>query len=213
MDTTIAEPQTQAVEAKTLTAIEQAKAMTITTNLELARADGFCVALKELEREIVGTFADAKAKAFAAHRAVTAAEAKHLEPVMDARKIVKTKMSSYQDEQEALRRAEERRLEAEARKKAEDEALAAAEAAERSGDTGMAEAIIQAPVEVAPVVLAKATPKTQTQIRKVWTYRVTNEAAVPRSYLMVDHVKLGQQARATQDSIKVPGVEFFQRPA
>jgi hypothetical protein len=204
--------KTDDVDAKAMTAVEQAKAMTISTVLEFAKADGFCVALKNLEKEIIDTFADAKAKAFAAHRAVTAAEAKHLIPVQEARKITKTKMVAFQDAEDARQRAEEKRLEDEARKKAEEAALAAAEAAEKSGDKAQAEAIISAPVEVAPVVLPKSTPKAATVLRKIWTYRVVNENLVPRAYLMLDTTKLGQQARATQDTIKVPGIEFFQKP-
>jgi hypothetical protein len=203
--------QTGAVDAKAMTAVEQARDMVITNNDGLALADAFCVSLKKLEKEIIDTFADAKAKAFAAHRAVTAAETKHLMPVQEARKIIKQKIDAFVSEQERLRQAEERRLQEEARKAAEQAALDAAEAAEKSGDKAQAEAILSAPIEAAPVVLAKATPKLSTVIRKMWTFRVVNPNLVPRAYLMIDESKLVQQARATQDTIKVPGVEFYQK--
>ena len=212
MDNAIAVPETQAVDAKALSSVEKARGMIITTAEDFKGADNFCVGLKELEKEIVSTFKDAKDKAFAAHRAVCAAEAKHLEPIQEARKIVKAKMIEWSDEQEKLRIAEEKRLQAEAKKKAEDDALAAAEAAEKSGDSAGAAEIIAQPVEVQAVVLPKETPKAQTVIRKVWTYRIVNANLVPRTYLTIDEKKLGQQARATQDTIKVPGVEFFQKP-
>ena len=210
--------ETQIVDSKSRYAVEQARNMTISTVLEFAKADGFCIALKQLEKEIVDTFADAKAKAFAAHRAVTAAEAKHLLPVQEARKITKGKMSAFQDAEEKKRREEEARLQEIEHKKAEDEALAAAEAAEKAGNKEAAEAILAAPVEVAPVILPKYTPKVATVLRKAWAFtaipieRMTNQQLInARAYLCWDTVRLGQQARATQDTIKIPGVSFFQK--
>lgn len=219
MENQIAVPDTQTVDSKAVSSVAQAQAMTIRTAEDYTVADRFCVALKALEKEVIDTFADAKAKAFAAHKAITAAEARHLVPVQEARKIAKEKMSAWQDAEDAKRRDEEKRLADEARKKAEDEAISAAEAEESNGNHAQAEAIMTAPVVVAPVVLAKTTPKSQTVIRKVWTYRadkspkdLTNaELLAARAYLNWDTTRLTNQARATQDTIKVPGVTFFQK--
>lgn len=205
-------PETKETDAKAISAIEKARAIVIITEEDFKAADSFCAGLKDLEKEITSTFKDAKEKAFSAHRAICAAEAKHLEPVQEARKLIKPKLFAWQQEEERKRAAEEKRRQDEAKKRAEDEALASAEQAEKDGDAEKAAEILSAPVHVAPIVVAKTAPKAQTQIRQIWTYRIVNEALIPRAYLIPDASKLGQQARATQDSIKVPGVEFFQKP-
>lgn len=204
--------QTEVIDKKALTAVEQAKGLSIINNEIFLIADAACVGLKELEKEIIATFKEPKEKAWAAHKSIVAAEAKHLDPVLEARKIYKGKMSVWQDEQERIRRIEEDRQRLEAQKVAEEEALRLAQQAQAEGKTEEAEAIIQAPVYVAPVIVPKETPKASTVIRKIWDFRVVNAQLVPRSYLMVDEVKLRSQAKATGNSIAVPGVEFFQRP-
>lgn len=220
METSIAVPNTETVDGKALGHLERARAMVINSVEDFSAADDFCVALKELEKEIVGTFKDAKDKAFGAHRAICAAEAKHLDPVVQARKLVKPKMDDFRQEQERIRLEEERRQQEAAQKAAEDEALRQAAEAEKAGDKEGAEAIISAPVAVAPVVVAKTLPKSKTVIRRPWTYRADKavkdltdaELIAARAYLTWDTPKLSGQATSTQDSVKVPGITFYQRP-
>lgn len=120
-------------------------------------------------------------------------------------------MSAWQDEQERLRQEEENRQRIAAQKAAEEEALRQAEVAQAEGNTEEAEAIIQEPVYVAPVVVPKFTPKASTPMRKQWTFRLLNSALVPRAYLMVNESALTKQAQSTHNSLQVPGVEFYQK--
>jgi len=46
-------------------------------------------------------------------------------------------------------------------------------------------------------------------MQKVWKFRVTNEALIPREYMTPDMVKIGGVARATKGSIQIPGVEIY----
>ena len=200
-------------------ALEIAEAMVITNDEELKAADAFCVKLSSLEKLIRSDFADSKAAAHEAHKAIIAQEAAHLAKVQEPRAIVKPKIKSYQEAQEAARRAEEKRQQAIVDKAAEDAALAAAEAAEKAGDKEQAEAILQAPVVSAPVIIARTTPKVQTRIPDTWMAtttpigEMTNQQLLnARAYLMWDTVKLGQQARSTHDTIKVDGVRFHIKP-
>ncbi len=190
--------------------LDLARSLTIQTPDEYARADQFCVDLKSLEKSIIETFAEAKEKAFQTHRAITSAEAKHLEPVKQARTIIKCKMSDFQEKERKEREAEEARLRQEAQKRAEDEALAQAEAAHKLGDTEQAQAILEAPLVVAPVVLAPTIQKSKTVIRTVTKYRIVNPNLVPREYLTIDEQKIGAIGRATKGTIRIPGVDFFQ---
>lgn len=198
---------------KALTAVDQARALVIKTNDDFTAADQFSMSLKGLEKEVDAAYDEHISAAFAAHKSLVAKKKIYAAPIEEARKIIRSKMGAYQDEQEALRVKEEARLREIARKEAEEAALNAAIEAEQSGDKDGASAIMAEPVIVAPVVLSKSVPKASTSIPRPWTFRVVNLALVPRSYLMLDEVKLGKQARATQDTIKIQGIEFYQRPA
>lgn len=197
---------------KGLTAVDKARAIVIKTNEDFTAADQFSMGLKALEKEVDAAYDEHIAAAFAAHKSLVAKKKKYAEPIDEARKIIRAKMGAYQDEQEALRVAEEARLRIEAKKKAEDEALARASAMEAAGQQEEAAAIIEAPILTAPVSLAKSVPKAQTVIPRPWTFRITDINLVPRAYLIPNEVMLGAQARSTKGAVKVPGVEFFQRP-
>ena len=43
----------------------------------------------------------------------------------------------------------------------------------------------------------------------VWKYEITNEALIPREYLMPDESKIGRVARAMKDKTVIPGVKVF----
>ena len=200
-------------------ALAIAKSMVINSDQDLIAADQFCTKLLALEKLIKSDFKASKEAAFAAHRAITAQEAAHLAKVQEPRSIIKPKIAAYQKAQEAIRIAEEKRLQAIADKQAEDAALAAAAQAEKEGDKDMAEAILQAPVVAAPVIVGRTTPKVQTRLVQPWEAitipieRMTNQQLInARAYLTWDTVKLGQQARSTHDTVKVDGVTFRQRP-
>jgi hypothetical protein len=197
------------VEKKALTMVDRAKALTISNNEECKSADDFCIGLKELEKQIIEHHKDIKEKAWATHKAAVAAETRALVPVLEARKIAKGKMAEWLESEEKKRRAEEDRLRKEAQKKADDDALKAAEEAERNGDKKTAAAILETPVEAAPVVLPKTTPKVSTIIQERWFARVDNPSLIPDEYWIVDESKLGALARATKGSLKIPGVTFY----
>jgi colicin import membrane protein len=87
---------------------------------------------------------------------------------------------------------------------AAEEAAAAAhkEAADAIRSAAMTE---RAPLEIDQRKAAAA----GTSYRKVWKFRVTDPALVPREYLCIDEKKLGLVARTEKDQASVPGVEFY----
>jgi len=125
--------QTEAVEREALSAVEQARQIVILSDNDLVTADQFYVGLKDIEKEITDTFKEPKERAFQAHRAITAAEKRHLDPITEARRIIKGKIGDYREAQEQIRKEEERLLQEEARKKAEDQALSEAADLEKQG--------------------------------------------------------------------------------
>ncbi len=190
-----------------------------------------------LKRRITETFRPRIQQAYDLHKGLLADEKRFLGPVEEAERLIKGRLSTYEQEQERLRREEEERqrkererLEAEERarieaerlrlqKEAEDQALAAAAVAEQAGDTQLAERIIAAP----PVVVAPAprpvftpppamAPRPQAagvSFRDDWDFEIENAALIPREYLMPDEKKIRGVVKSMRGSIKIPGIKII----
>lgn len=200
------------------TALSEARKFVITNENEAIKADELCSGLLGLEKHIQDNFRTAKQKAHEAHKAVCDAEARHLEPVHEARKIIKGKLGDWLDLREKERHEREERLREEARKDAEREAIEKAARLEKEGRKEEAEEVINGSVEPLDVILPKDTPKFQTLFRTKWKCQVENEqefiAAViqgsaPGNLLIIDHVALNRFVTATQGAVKLPGVKIW----
>jgi hypothetical protein len=172
-------------------------------------------------KEVKDTFDPICDAAFAAHRAATSKRAKYLDPLTAAYKSVKRLMSDWDEEQERIRKAEESRLNALAKKEEEErllmEALAAEEEAKRNGATKEeaaqeAAAIMEEPVYTPPVQVAKATPKLAggPVYRTVWKFRILNVNLIPRNYMIPDEKAIGGVVRSTQGRVSIPGIEPYE---
>lgn len=139
-------------------------------------------------------------------------------PVDSAEQIVKPAMANWWERQEQDRIQKQREAE-EAAKKAEEERIVgqAIQAAE-NGSEAEAEAILDQPVNVAPVILPGATQTKGVSVREVWGYEVTNLMDLVRAVaagrvsiqaIRPNEVFLGQQARSLKGEMKVPGVRVF----
>jgi len=139
-----------------------------------------------------------------------------------ARKALKQKQIAFDAEQEAIRCAEQARLQAIAQKQAEDEALAMAAQAEAAGDHEIAEAIVAAPV-VAPTVRIAPTAPTPSRLtagRSDWTAEIVSlielvravaAGTQPIELLLPNQVALNRMAKALHSGFKVPGVRAVER--
>jgi hypothetical protein len=166
--------------------------------------------LKTEMREIDETFDPSIKAGHISHKTALAAKARHAKPRDVAEIILGNKRSTYRTEQEQKRQAEERRLQAIARKQEEERQLAEAVHLEEEGRKAEAEAVMQAPVQTPLVVVASRVPKQEGLSRRVvWKHRTINPFEVPREYLMVDEKNLAAHARSMKDMARVPGVEFF----
>jgi len=79
----------------------------------------------------------------------------------EAEAYIKPLIAQYNAEQERIRQEEEARLREEARKQEEERILREAAEAEKNGHKDEAEAIINEPVQVTPVIVPKSVPKVQ----------------------------------------------------
>ena len=128
-----------------------------------------------------------------------------------ARIGVKAKRIAYDEADERKRLEDQRRLQAEAQRNADDDALKAALAAEKSGDKKAAEAIIQQEVVVPTVIIPKDTPKAGAPVSVRWSAEVFDGSLVPRKFLMLDMTKLNAQARIDKENTNIPGVRAVSR--
>lgn len=187
-----------------------AKSFKIETPEQYALVDAHCAAGLELKKKIEADFKDSKGKAHDAWKAIVAQEKGHLDGIEEGRRVCKGLLVAYDEAQAAVRAKEEARLREVARLAAEDEALAKAERAAEFGDAAAADAIMAAPVVVAPVRLAADTPKRTTVLRTVWKARIIDPNKVPREYCVPNEKAINALATATKGAIKVEGVEFYQ---
>jgi len=177
--------------------------------------------LTALEKKIKAYWEDDVTTALKLHRSLVAKRDAMLIPVGEQKNSLRIGMKTFEDEQERIRRAEQARLEEEARKAAEEAALAQAVALEMNGHKAAAEAVIAAPV-VAPAVYVQKTTPTGfgNATRRTWGAEVTDLMAlvkavaagiVPIQAIEANTVFLGQQVRALKSALQYPGVRAVEK--
>jgi galactitol-specific phosphotransferase system IIB component len=198
------------VNALALSVPDQAKQISIKTMDDYTRASDIIMSIKAIRKKITDTFKPIKQKMDAAKQEVLDQEKAADAPLKEAEAWLSPQIIEWNREQERIRKAEEDRLRAIAQKEEEERQLAAAVAAEQSGNKEEAEAIIETPVQAAPVIVPKAVPKVAgMSIRENWKFRIIDEKKIPREYLKVDEVKIGQVVRAMKSAANIPGVEVY----
>ena len=205
--------ETIEIENKAMSVPFRAKAILITDNETYIAATELLMAIKDIRKEIDETFGPIISKAFAVHKEAVGQKKKVEAPLVEAEGIIKPRIGSYLAEQEQIRLTDERRLQEEARKRAEEEQLAEAVALEASGESVAAEALIQAPIAPPPVILPKSVPKVSgVSSRKGWKWRLKDPSKVKREFLMVDEVKINSIVRSLGKNAEevVCGIECYE---
>lgn len=200
------------VESKAMSIVDKAKTVTVTDVTTYTAAGNLWKAIKDMMKEVADTFDPLIEAAHVSHKKALEKKAKFYQPLDLASRSIKKLMSDYDSEQERIRKAEEERLQKIAQKEAEDRRLQEAIEAEKAGKNEEAAAIIETPVTVAPVVVAKATPKMEggPVYRTIWKFRIKNAALIPREYLIVDEVKIGGLVRSMKSAVSIPGIEVYE---
>ena len=177
--------------------------------------------LTALEKKIKLYWEEDVSSALKLHRSLVAKRDAMLIPVGEQKNTLRLGMKSFEDEQERIRRAKQARLEEEARKAAEEAALAQAVALEQNGHKAAAEAVIAVPVVAPAVYVPKTTPTGfGNATRRVWGAEVTDLMAlvkavssgqVPIQAIEANSVFLNQQARALKAALQYPGVRAVEK--
>lgn len=125
---------------------------------------------------------------------------------------IKRAMLTYADEQERLRREEQRKADEAARKEQERLAAQAAKAA-AAGKVEKAAAIEErAAMVVAPVVQREAPKVAGVSLREVWCFEITDPSKVNAAFLMPDEQKIRKvvnSMKADAASIVGEGVRIY----
>lgn len=203
-------PEVKEVTTLALSVPDQANAIIIKSNEDYSRAGQLLITIKGIRKKIEDTFKPIKQKMDAAKKEVLDQERAADAPLAKAEGIIKPRIAQWNAEQEKIWKAEEDRLREIARKAEEDRQIAAAIAAEKSGNKEEAEAIIEAPAYIPPVVLAKTTPKVAgISFTKNWKFRIVDAAKIPRQYMMPNETMIGAIVRNSKGVIQIPGIEAY----
>jgi len=193
-----------------LTLYEQARSILVKTAEDYQFAGEFLRRLKDQRKAIQDWFRPLKEKADQAHKALVKKEREALKPLEEAEALVAPAMIAWKREEERKAEEEARRIREEARRREEEIRLAEAIQAEREGDLGAAQAILEEPIEVPVVTVQPRTPKISGLAeRTTWTFRVVNESLIPREYLMPNLTKIGAVVRSDKGKTSIPGIEVF----
>lgn len=122
---------------------------------------------------------------------------------------IKRAMIAFSEEQERIRREEQRKAEEAARKERERLEAQARKAAE-SGKTEKAEQLEErAAAVVAPVIQREAPKVSGVNLRDVWLFEITDPNLVPREYLVVDESKIRKVVGALKGDTTIPGIRVY----
>jgi hypothetical protein len=205
------------LEQQALTWPERARAIAIRDQRTYTLAGTLLVDISALEREIQQHHKPIKDAAFAAHKAAVAAEKRLLDPLQDAKGILKRGIGAWEEEQERIRQEAERKAQEAARKLEEEIRLQQAVAAEQAGaDQATVEEIMETPIPI-PVPIA---PPTFDRVQGVSTSqrwraevfdikllcRAVTLKKLPVTYVKPNLTTLNTKTRAEKSTLKIPGV-------
>jgi len=131
--------------------------------------------------------------------------------LLSAEQKIKGAMLSWQQEQERIRREEERKLREEQEAK-EAMLRKMAEEAKKEGKENFATDLEEKAKEMesTEIVVKPKVEKVQgIATRTLWTFEIIDEEKIPREYMKVDGVKIGQDVRGGVREI--PGVRIYSK--
>jgi len=187
---------------KTGSVLHEATGLVIQSDEQFHQANDMLKLIKGLQKEIDEYFDPAIRKAHETHREIINEKKRQSDPLVRAERIIKSKIVSWHEEQERVRREEERRRNEELRKKEEERVL---QEAIETGD----ESVLEEPVMVPEVKVEDTTKHEGISYSLIWKFRVVDKEKVPEEYKIVDEKKVGQVVRAMKENTNIPGIEAY----
>lgn len=189
--------------------VESQKYFKIESAEQYSAAGNLWNAIKDLRDKVADTFDGIISKAYAAHKEAVAQKKRYDEPLAQNQTSIKRAMIAYDAEQEQIRRLEQAKIDAEAKKKAEEEALELAAELEKAGLKREAEFVVEFPEEPPQVIIPKTTPKVEGfRTRTMWTFELVDIGAVPIEYkfLQLDNKKVQAVVNRLKGATSIPGI-------
>jgi len=201
---------------------ERAQHITIYDQITRDDAMRLIRTLKGAQKRVEDYWRPIKAGEYESWKRICAREAEMLMPLKQTEKIVKDKVSTFDDALERVRIAEQRRLQAEADARAEAERQRLLKQAEKLKTAELREARIaeaeslSAPTVVLPPAVAKSEGESTVHRWKARLIDITeliraaaNGNPLAIGLLEFNQVAANRQAVASKNHIEVPGVEFY----
>jgi len=194
-----------------------ANSLVVTSQDTLDIAREFLDELMQYEKQVASTFNPHIESANALHKSLCAERKKFLDPVENAKSIVKPKIGTYLREQDRIRLEAQRKkaLEEEQARRLAEVAVDKAHALMKEGDDAAAEAIINETHKKVETLLTKATEVPDKpdakgiSLRQKWTYRVIDETKIPRKYLVPDWKKIAFIVSKLHEQADIEGIEPY----
>ena len=196
---------------------EEMGALAVIDQPSLTRANDLLINIKGLRRRFDEEFDHGIKEAFTHHRTLVAQKKKWTDPLDEAERAIKPKITAYLVEQDRIRLEAERAAERsrlQAKKEAEDASDIAA-ALIKDGKAAEAEQIVDLALEKVQEIEAE-TPfvpdkpiANGTMLRETWDFEVEDELLVPREFLTPDAKKIRGYVTAMKRDGKIPGIRIF----
>jgi hypothetical protein len=166
---------------------------------------------------VVDKIKEKKGRAYDFWKSFTTLEGAFTNPMDTAKALLNKKGTRWYDAEMKRRRDEAERVRKEKEKADEEERLRVAEKLAASGNTKLADAVLEETTYIAPEPVEVPIASGSTRVPK-WTFEVTDimallravvEGKAPAALVQVNTVLLGQMARNQKEAALVPGVRFF----
>ena len=202
---------------------ERARSITITNQQTYSIAATLLIDISGLAKRIQDHHKPIKDAAYAAHKTAVAAEKRLLDPLDEARAILRRGIGTWEADQERVRLELERKAQEEARKQEEEMRLALATQAEDIGaDPSTVDEILSTPLGTAPPPVAPTFQRVSgVSSSQRWHAQVIDLKALIRAvadgkasteFLEPSMVALNALARAMKSTLNVPGVRAVAEP-
>jgi inorganic triphosphatase YgiF len=205
----IPDSQVATIQAEATPILAEAKALIVKDEASYQEAQRIGMHCAKGSRAIEALLGDERAAAHSLWKSIVAKIKQFTDVYDEAKKIVSGKAYKWEQDEKARIAIETEKLRKEAERKAEEERLAQAEELEKAGNTAMADAILDEPINVAPPVIETPQGIKGTSSRENWQYEIFNESLLPRGFLIADTKKIGKYVKDNGAQAKIPGVRVW----
>lgn len=181
-------PDTREIDDSAISLSDRAKKIAVKDEASYKRASEIIDAGNEILKQVGDTFDHLIKNAHTLHKDLLGQKKKLTDPVESVIRSLKRQMADWQMAVERERHAEEARLQAEAKKAAQEQALREAAVLEQQGEHEAAEQVVTEAIEApAPAV---SLPKFQSSdfgrtTRTVWKWKIVDLSKIPIQFLTV----------------------------